>query len=137
MRITLIPIILGVLVISSSQAIAADQNVQNPHQATSNNSMSTFAQQMHKSTAQMHHAMTSAPMTGDPDRDFARMMIPHHQGAIAMAEAVLEEGHDPVIRKMAQEIVENQQQEIKQLKAWLENHKDPMGHQSHSKPHGG
>jgi uncharacterized protein (DUF305 family) len=141
MRMNLIAIILGVLVISSSQSAATDQNVQGTEQATPKgnmgNSMSTFMQQMHESTAQMHRAMTSVPMTGDPDRDFARMMIPHHQGAIAMAEAVLEKGHDPEIRDMAQNIIEKQQQEIKQLQSWLAGHEDSVEDQPHAKPHGG
>ncbi len=33
----------------------------------------------------MQHEMDAVPMTGDPDRDFVGMMIPHHRGAVAMA----------------------------------------------------
>ena len=50
--------------------------------------------------------------TGDVDRDFVHMMVPHHQGAIDMAMAVLRYGHDPVVRRLAQEIVVTQQEEI-------------------------
>jgi DUF305 family protein family protein len=50
--------------------------------------------------------------TGDVDRDFVHMMIPHHQGAIDMAMAVLRYGHDPVVRRLAQEIVVTQLEEI-------------------------
>ena len=50
--------------------------------------------------------------TGDVDRDFVHMMIPHHQGAIDMAAAVLRYGHNPVVRRLAQEIVVTQQEEI-------------------------
>jgi uncharacterized protein (DUF305 family) len=50
--------------------------------------------------------------TGDVDRDFVHMMVPHHQGAIDMATAVLRYGHDPVLRRLAQEIVVTQQEEI-------------------------
>ncbi len=50
--------------------------------------------------------------TGDVDRDFVAMMVPHHQGAIDMAQAVLRYGHNEQIRRMAQEIVVTQQQEI-------------------------
>jgi len=50
--------------------------------------------------------------TGDVDRDFVHMMVPHHQGAIDMATAVLRYGHDPVVRRVAQEIVVTQQEEI-------------------------
>ena len=41
------------------------------------------------------------PMSGDPDRDFATMMIPHHPGAIDMARIELESGKDPQLREMA------------------------------------
>ncbi len=50
--------------------------------------------------------------TGDVDRDFVSMMAPHHQGAIDMAQAVLRNGRNEQIRRLAQEIVVTQQQEI-------------------------
>src|SRR5258707_15835723 len=50
--------------------------------------------------------------TGDVDRDFVEMMVPHHQGAIDMAQAVLRYGHNEQLRRLAQEIVVTQQQEI-------------------------
>ena len=59
----------------------------------------------------MMSGMTIEP-TGDVDRDFVHMMVPHHQGAIDMAMAVLRYGHDPVVRRLAQEIVVTQQEEI-------------------------
>lgn len=50
--------------------------------------------------------------TGEVDRDFVSMMAPHHQGAIDMARAVLRYGHNEQIRRLAQEIIVTQQQEI-------------------------
>jgi hypothetical protein len=50
--------------------------------------------------------------TGDVDRDFVDMMVPHHQGAIDMAAAVLRYGHNEKIRRLAQEIIVTQRQEI-------------------------
>ncbi len=50
--------------------------------------------------------------TGDVDRDFVAMMTPHHQGAIDMAQAVLRYGKNEQIRRLAQEIIVTQQQEI-------------------------
>jgi Domain of unknown function (DUF305) len=50
--------------------------------------------------------------SGDVDRDFVGMMTPHHQGAIEMAEAVLRNGRNQQIRRLAQEIIVTQQQEI-------------------------
>lgn len=50
--------------------------------------------------------------TGDVDADFVAMMTPHHRGAIEMAEAVLRYGRNPQIKRLAQEIIVTQQQEI-------------------------
>jgi uncharacterized protein (DUF305 family) len=50
--------------------------------------------------------------TGDVDADFAAMMIPHHQGAIDMALAELRHGKNEQLRRIAQEIIVDQQQEI-------------------------
>jgi hypothetical protein len=50
--------------------------------------------------------------TGDVDADFVAMMVPHHQGAIDMALAVLRHGRNPQIKRLAQEIIVSQQQEI-------------------------
>src|SRR6266436_6393074 len=55
--------------------------------------------------------MTIKP-TGDVDRDFVAMMVPHHQGAVDMAKAELKYGHNEQLRHLAQEIVVTQQQEI-------------------------
>jgi len=50
--------------------------------------------------------------TGDVDRDFVAMMVPHHQGAIDMAVAVLRHGRNEQLRRLAQEIIVTQQEEI-------------------------
>src|SRR5882724_11951578 len=55
--------------------------------------------------------MTIKP-TGDVDRDFVAMMVPHHQGAVDMARAELKYGHNEQLRGMAQQIVAAQQKEI-------------------------
>jgi Domain of unknown function (DUF305) len=61
--------------------------------------------------AKMMAAMEIKP-SGDVDRDFVDMMVPHHQGAIDMAQAELRYGHNEQLRRMAQEIIVTQQQEI-------------------------
>jgi len=61
----------------------------------------------------------NVPMSGDADRDFAAMMIPHHAGAIDMAKVELQHGRDPMLQGMAQEIVTAQEREIDDLKGWL------------------
>ena len=59
----------------------------------------------------MMNGMTIDP-SGDIDRDFSAMMIPHHQGAIEMAQAELRHGKNEQLRRIAQEIIVEQQQEI-------------------------
>jgi hypothetical protein len=71
-----------------------------------------FESRMAAAEAAMHHAMAAAPRTGDPDHDFASAMVPHHQGAIEMGRIELLHGRDPVLRRLAQEIVVSQGQEI-------------------------
>ena len=61
--------------------------------------------------ARMMHRMTIKP-SGDVDKDFVAMMVPHHQGAIDMAMAVLRYGRNEKIRRLAQEIIITQQQEV-------------------------
>jgi len=70
-----------------------------------------FRAMMNDATGRMHESM-HVPFTGDADRDFARMMIPHHQGAIDMALVELRYGKDPRLKRLAQEIIVSQQQEI-------------------------
>lgn len=60
--------------------------------------------------------------TGDPDRDFVMMMIPHHQGAIDMAKVELRYGDDPQILELAEKVIAAQEQEIAEMKSWLEEH---------------
>jgi uncharacterized protein (DUF305 family) len=76
-------------------------------------------QAMDDSMKQMDRDMAAAPMSGDVDHDFATMMLPHHQGAIDMAKAELSYGKDPVMRRLAQEILVDQQSEIDAMHLWL------------------
>ena len=57
--------------------------------------------------------------SGDVDADFAAMMIPHHEGAIAMAKAELQYGTNERLRRIAQEIIVEQQQEIAAMRLAL------------------
>jgi hypothetical protein len=57
--------------------------------------------------------------SGDVDEDFAAMMIPHHQGAIDMAQAELRYGRNEQLRRIAQEIIVEQQQEIAAMRLAL------------------
>ena len=57
--------------------------------------------------------------SGDVDQDFAAMMIPHHQGAMDMAQSELRHGHNEQLRRIAQEIIVDQQQEIAAMRLAL------------------
>ncbi len=68
--------------------------------------------------AKMMAAMKIKP-SGDVDEDFVAMMVPHHQGAIDMAQAELRYGRNEQLRRMAQEIIVTQQQEIAAMRLAL------------------
>jgi hypothetical protein len=70
-----------------------------------------FLSQNNTAMARMMADMTIKP-TGDVDRDFVAMMIPHHQGAVDMAKAELKYGHNGQLRRLAETIVASQQEEI-------------------------
>ncbi len=76
-----------------------------------------FYKETKAAMTQMDTAMTraDAALVGDPDRDFIALMIPHHQGAVEMAKAVLLHGTDPALRNIAQEVVAEQSIEIEYL----------------------
>ena len=78
----------------------------------------TFAGNVNAAMDRMHRAMMVEP-SGNVDRDFARMMVPHHQGAIDMAEAELRFGKDERLRRLAQGIIVEQRQEIVLMQAIL------------------
>jgi len=68
--------------------------------------------------AKMMAAMDIKP-SGDVDADFVAMMVPHHQGAIDMAQAQLRYGRNEQLRRLAQEIIVTQQQEIAAMRLAL------------------
>ena len=70
----------------------------------------------------MSKDMAAVPMTGDADRDFVGMMLPHHQGAIDMAKYEMAHGKDPAMLKLARAIVAAQDKEIAEMKAWQAKH---------------
>jgi methionine-rich copper-binding protein CopC len=85
--------------IATTRAVAADSN------------LAAFAAENDAAMTQMMSGMNIKP-SGDIDRDFAAMMIPHHQGAIDMARAELRYGKNEQLRRIAQEIIIDQLQEI-------------------------
>jgi len=74
---------------------------------------------------QMHTAMMSVRTSGESDADFVNLMLPHHQAAIEMAKVQLMYGKDPQMRRLAQEIITDQQSEIDLMQLWLKQRKVP------------
>lgn len=72
----------------------------------------------------IHHDMHKAmdiKLTGDPDGDFIRAMIPHHQGAIDMAYWVLTNGRNTETQELARDIIKAQTAEISWMRGWLKD----------------
>src|ERR1700726_1332223 len=71
------------------------------------------------STDKMHMTIGAVARSGNSDIDFVRLMLPHHQAAIDMAKTQLLYGKDPQMRRLAQEIITDQQSEIELMQLWL------------------
>ena len=78
--------------------------------------------ELNLSMEKMHVAMASVAPSGKSDVDFVRLMLPHHQAAIDMAKTQLLFGKDPQMRRLAQEIITDQQSEIELMQFWLKQH---------------
>lgn len=78
-----------------------------------------FRSGMAAGMARMMRDMHAAGCSGDPDRDFLAMMIPHHAGAVDMARLVLLHGRDPATRMLAEEIIAGQSAEIESMRRRL------------------
>lgn len=85
-------------------AVGSEQRTEAPYLAENNLAMT-----------KMMTAMAARP-TGDVDRDFVAMMVSHHQGAIDMAAAVLRYGSNAQLKRLAQEIIVTQQDEIRAMR---------------------
>ena len=92
----------------------------------------SFDAQMGRAMTRMDQDMMVKP-SGNYDRDFAAMMIPHHQGAVDMARIELQFGKDPVLRRLAQAIIVEQLQEIEVMNLELKQlpNAAPASNQSH------
>src|SRR5450631_52926 len=103
-------------------AVAVAARPQGPHShadaSTANPDWAEFGASMNK----MHRAMASVEFSSNSDVDFLRLMLPHHQAAIDMARTQLMYGTDPQMRRLAQEIITDQQSEIELMQLWLKQH---------------
>lgn len=79
-----------------------------------------FQREMNAGMEKMMHTMHAPGYSGNPDIDFLAMMIPHHEGAVEMARLVLLHGHDPVTRRLAEDILASQTVEIEGMRRRLE-----------------
>jgi uncharacterized protein (DUF305 family) len=82
----------------------------------------SFGALMDDAMAVMDDGMKRAPMNGVSEHDFVTMMMPHHQGAVDMAKAMLLYTQDPEIRNLSLGIIAEQQNEIRIMQAWLQRH---------------
>jgi uncharacterized protein (DUF305 family) len=111
-----IPVIL-VLILSVGMlglSVQAGAPVQGSH-AAADDDWSELVASMDK----MHMAMGAVKRSGNGDVDFVRLMLPHHQAAIDMAKTELLYGKDAQMRRLAQEIITDQQLEIELMQRWL------------------
>lgn len=92
-------------------AHAGNGSSPDPNWAALENSMKT-----------MHQAMSRVGPSGNDDLDFVNLMLPHHEAAIEMAKAQLQYGSDPQMRRLAQEIITDQQSEIELMHLWQKEH---------------
>ena len=105
---------LAILAVVAAPALAMAEDTNTNMGAASTPADKGFMDSMQK----MQKNMDVKP-TGNTDKDFVMMMMPHHQGAIDMAKVELQYGKDPMLRKMATDIVKSQEKEIGEMKAWL------------------
>ena len=98
---------------SAQQGLPSSQKEQNA---------GTSELEMERAVDKMHAEIASIKPTGDNDADFVRFMLPHHQAALDMAKAELTYGTDPQMRRLAQEIITDQQSEIELMQLWLKRH---------------
>lgn len=115
MRITILPVFIITLFLSATAL--AGMSVLHKHEEE-DAQKSAFDAVMMK----MHEEMGKAETTGNVDVDFVLGMIPHHQGAVDMAEIEMRQGKDPAIKKLAAEIIKSQRTEIDMMKKWLAAH---------------
>jgi len=81
--------------------------------------MSEMHNEFSEMMREMRDSMKNMHMSGNVDKDFVMMMIPHHETAVTMAEAELKHGNQSQVKKMAKKMIIDQTKEITEFKAWL------------------
>lgn len=90
----------------------------------STGAMTPFGKEYHDGMMTMHEDMMAGMKANDADVAFAKGMLAHHQGAVAMAKTQLKYGKDEQMNKLAKDIIDAQQGEIEQMQKWLKSHPD-------------
>jgi len=116
----ILPITTFLAAILSFGAFANSDHSIHSSPATTNEMQKELIQSMDK----MHADMAKSMNEQNADIAFAEGMIAHHLGAIEMAKIELKYGTDPEMRKLAEQIIDAQDPEIKQMQKWLEKNKD-------------
>lgn len=102
-----------------SEATAAGMMMHHHHQDATTKTPSSTQAYKHAMMA-MHQRMQ--PLSGNPDVDFVRQMIPHHQAAVDMARIQLAYGHDEALKSFSRWVIIAQEQEIGFMQNWLRGH---------------
>jgi uncharacterized protein (DUF305 family) len=79
--------------------------------------------ELQKSMSDMSSKMKSMQMSGNVDKDFATMMISHHEDGMAMQKMEVKNGMADKLKQMAQKGITEHQKEISEFKEWLSSHK--------------
>lgn len=86
-------------------------------------SMKMGEDEMQKSMTDMQSKINGMQMTGNVDKDFAMMMVSHHEDGIAMSKLELKNGMNAELKQMAKKVIDDQQKEIKELESWITSFK--------------
>jgi len=129
-RTILQPVLVFALFAASTAGLAQNAHAHSPHPEATPRISPEAAAFLAENTLAMDRMMRDMDVkpTGDVDRDFVAMMIPHHQGAIDMARAVLRSSRNETVRRLAQEIIVTQQDEIRAMRLAINPLVSPKGH---------
>lgn len=116
--ILIVLVVFGGLAASPRQTTMNDARTVNPNW-----------RELMKSMKDLHAAMYAVQPSGNDDEDFVNLMLPHHKAAVEMAKAELLHGSNPQMRRLAQEIITDQESEIQLMRLWLEQHKAGLTNQ--------
>jgi uncharacterized protein (DUF305 family) len=113
------------IITMQNQEIMNMEEFTSKHEAPKTNSTpdNPFTKKMKASMDKMMSKMKEMSMTGDSDKDFATMMVVHHQSAVDMASAEIEYGDHAEIKVMAKKMITDQMKEIKEFNEWINSHK--------------